>query len=306
MTKACLIIPYYGKWPPYLNIFLKGCENNKWLDVIFFTDIKDTPLHPNNVYFVDYSLKQLENKVSQILNIQNFVLPNAYKLCDLRPLYGQIFKEEIKGYQYWAFGDCDVLYGNLLKFIKDDFDKNVDLISFNEARISGALTFLKNQDTTNYLYANFPNYIDLIKQPDFKGMDEVCHQWNTTDKLKLPKNCLTYWIAIETEKGAISSSFKNRIIEELKSNDLIKYGNANVSYNRKEIAFFHYVCNKDKPIFSFPNWRDIPGTFYINETGFYKNKASAYFLRLFKKHPILFLYYLRKLPKWIYKKLSRG
>ena len=144
MKQACLIIPYYGKWPKYLPIYLESCKNNNWLDVLFFTDIKPTFSYPSNVKFIDFPLSELENRVTQLTGITNYTLPNAYKLCDLRPLYGKIFQEYIKNYQYWAFGDCDLIYGNLLKFIQEDLERNIDIISFNEPRISGSLTLLKN------------------------------------------------------------------------------------------------------------------------------------------------------------------
>ena len=37
--KVVVIVAYYGNWPKdYLNLFLKGLENNMMIDYLFITD----------------------------------------------------------------------------------------------------------------------------------------------------------------------------------------------------------------------------------------------------------------------------
>jgi hypothetical protein len=40
-------------------------------------------------------------------------LSNPYKLCDYKPLYARIFSELVAPYDYWGWGDLDVLYGDI-------------------------------------------------------------------------------------------------------------------------------------------------------------------------------------------------
>lgn len=303
MREACLIIPYYGKWPIYIQHYLTSCGHNPWLNILFITDLEAVLHSPPNVSYINKSFKQVVAKAAEILKLDNLKLANTYKLCDLRPLYAEIFKEEIKEYEYWGFGDCDLIYGNISKFIYDDFEKNIDVISFNEQRNSGSLLLLKNTKKINELYLKFENYIELLKLDKYKGVDEVCHQWHETNKLNLPKDCLTYWIAHETENGNITSSYKNRIVEKVENTDLINYDDGKITFNGKEIAYFHFVFNKDQPIFNFPNWEDTPKTFFINEVGFFKSQEIAKTVRLIKKYPLLSIYYLKKLPSYTYRKL---
>lgn len=306
MKKACLIIPYYGKWPIYIQHYLTGCKLNPWLNILFITDLDPVSNSPTNVSYINRSFKQIEAKAAEVLSLDKLQIVNAYKLCDLRPLYAEIFKEEIVEYEYWGFGDCDLIYGNMLKFISDDFDKSIDVISFNEQRNSGSFLLLKNTKKINELYLNLENYVELLKDDKSKCIDEVCYQWDETNKLNLSKSCLTYWIAHETENKSITSSYKNRIVEKVENADLIKYDNGQITFNGKEIAYFHFVFNKDQPIFSFPDWKITPKTFFVNEVGFFKSQKIAGNVRLIQKYLLLSMYYLKKLPGYTYRKLSNA
>ena len=51
--------------------------------------------------------------MSDTLGINFTQKHKAYKLCGCKPFYGVIHKEELRGYDYWGFGDIDLIYGDL-------------------------------------------------------------------------------------------------------------------------------------------------------------------------------------------------
>jgi hypothetical protein len=67
-----------------------------------------------------------------------------YKLCDYRPAYGFLFSEYIAGYDYWGHCDCDVVWGDLWKYLEKPLEEGYDKV-FNY----GHLTLYKNTELIN-------------------------------------------------------------------------------------------------------------------------------------------------------------
>lgn len=68
-------------------------------------------------------------------------LHNPYKFCDLKPCYGVIFADRLKEYDYWAFGDIDLIYGNIRRFFTNEIlDRYTYISGF------GHLTLVRNTD----------------------------------------------------------------------------------------------------------------------------------------------------------------
>jgi hypothetical protein len=40
-------------------------------------------------------------------------LEHPYKLCDFRPAFGEVFQEELTGYDFWGHSDLDVIFGRI-------------------------------------------------------------------------------------------------------------------------------------------------------------------------------------------------
>jgi len=111
MAKLALVLPYYGTLPNYFNFYLKSLEPMNF-DVLFFSDlvIADCPL---NFKATRLSIEELASLAAQKLGTEA-CLRNGRRLCDFKPMYGHIFEDYLKEYDYWAFGDCDLVYGRAL------------------------------------------------------------------------------------------------------------------------------------------------------------------------------------------------
>ena len=49
MKKCIIILPYFGKFNNYFNLFLKSCEKNPDFSWLIFTDDKSKYNYPENV-----------------------------------------------------------------------------------------------------------------------------------------------------------------------------------------------------------------------------------------------------------------
>lgn len=126
MYSIVLIIPYFGHFRKDNAFWLKSVEKNPTVNFLILTD-QTLPIVPPNVKVVHMSFKDCVNLLQNKLDCDISAL-HPYKLCDLKPAYGYLFQEYIKGYDFWGHCDTDLIFGNIRHFITDDILKNKDRI----------------------------------------------------------------------------------------------------------------------------------------------------------------------------------
>ncbi len=116
MKSVIIMIDYFGgRWPQWFPLFLESCRHNPTITWLLHSDCpKDTPL-PDNVHIRTISYADYCERVSHKLNI-SFQPAQYHKLCDLKPMLGYLHREQIRGYDYYGYGDLDVLWGNIRRF----------------------------------------------------------------------------------------------------------------------------------------------------------------------------------------------
>lgn len=56
---------------------------------------------------------------------------NAYYMVEFKPALGWIFREYLKEYSHWAFGDLDVFFGDLTKgWLESSEMRDYDVITY--------------------------------------------------------------------------------------------------------------------------------------------------------------------------------
>ncbi len=170
MKKIILLIPYFGNWPQWFPFYLESCRWNTTIDWLFFTDCQIPENTPNNVRFISMSFPEYIQLVSERLGI-NFQPKSSYKICDLRPAFGIIHQEYLKGYDYFGFGDIDVIYGNLRAFYTDDVLVHNTLSSHSD-RVSGHLFLMKNNEGLINAFRQIPNWQQLMSKQEYICLDE--------------------------------------------------------------------------------------------------------------------------------------
>lgn len=142
MKSIAIIIPYFGQWPRWSELFFDSCRCNKDIDFYFFTDC-GIPVTAPNLYFEEVSFKDYCNKISNILHI-DFHPQKTRKLCDVKPFYGYIHRDLLEKYDFWGYGDCDLVWGDIRAFYSNDLLLQYDVLSTHADRLSGHLTLIRN------------------------------------------------------------------------------------------------------------------------------------------------------------------
>lgn len=171
MTTICFLIPYFGKWPSWMPFFLESCRYNENIDWKFYTDCGTPGNLPPNVNITPMTFKSYCELASKRLGF-SFAPEKSYKLCDLKPAFGLIHEEEIKEYDFWAFGDIDVIYGNLRAYFTEDRLKRYDLLATHERRVSGHLTLIRNTELMRKAFMSAPRWKERISDINHNAFDE--------------------------------------------------------------------------------------------------------------------------------------
>jgi hypothetical protein len=142
MKSVLIIIDYFGTWPLWFDMFLKTCELNPTIHWLLHTDCPVPPEAPKNVRFAALSREDYERRVGAVLGVR-FSPRSMYSICNLRPAFGELYAQEIRDYDYFGWGDIDVLYGNIRNFYNDHVLTH-NVICSSAQTCTGHLTLLRN------------------------------------------------------------------------------------------------------------------------------------------------------------------
>ena len=168
--KIALVIPYFGRFNNYFELFLKSCSKNPTVTWFIFTDDKSQYDYPPNIIVNYMSFNELSDKIQSLYDFE-VLLNTPYDLCNFKVAYGEIFKEYLKEYDYWGYCDNDVIFGDIRKFITDNI-----LEKYNKILIRGHFTLFKNSNYINSLYRNTidgeERYKTVFSEPGAHHFDE--------------------------------------------------------------------------------------------------------------------------------------
>lgn len=172
MKSICYVIPYFGTLPGKgFQLWLKGCAANPTVNFIIFTDDKTEYDYPNNVKVYYCTFSEIRERFQKHYDFP-IVLDRGWKLCDYKIAYGEIFAEELKGYDFWGNCDIDLLFGDIRKFYNDEILDKYEKIGF-----LAHSTLYKNTPEVNRRYREIIpgklNYITAFSESEGHAFDEV-------------------------------------------------------------------------------------------------------------------------------------
>lgn len=170
LKRIVIFIDYFGVWPKWFPAFLASCRYNATINWIIRTDCKIPPSPPVNVKFIQVSYRDYVHYVSSKLGI-NFNPAESYKLCDLRPTYGDLYYDDMAGFDFFGFGDLDVIYGDIRRFYNDEVLEH-DVISTHVGMLSGHLSLFRNIRPLRKAYLKIPDWRTYLECPHSTRFDE--------------------------------------------------------------------------------------------------------------------------------------
>lgn len=146
MKSIVYIVPYFGKFPKSFQFWLMSCGTNPTIKWLIFTDDHTEYNYPENVKVTYCTFDSVKERIQNHFDFA-VCLDKPYKLCDFRPAYGEIFADELKGYDFWGHCDIDMVFGDIRQFITDDI-----LDEYDKIGNQGHSTLYRNTPEVNARY----------------------------------------------------------------------------------------------------------------------------------------------------------
>ena len=170
-NKIALILPYFGKWPDWVNLLFESIRRNDTIDFLIYTDCDYSKFQNPNIKFTSISFEDYCGLIREKLQV-SFSPSGPYKLCDMKPFYGFIHEKEISTYDFYGYFDSDLIFGDIRSFYSDNLLDQFDLISTHEVRISGHFALFRNNKENRTKFLKIYNWEEEVAKPDFVGIDE--------------------------------------------------------------------------------------------------------------------------------------
>lgn len=166
-NRVVLIIPYFGRIPDYFELWLRSAEANPDFTFFLYTDLPFPVREDSNVKIKHITFAQIKQLIRQKCGADSIV-GDPYKLCDYKPAFGELFAEDIEGFDFWGFCDVDVILGNLKHYLPDEhLDRHDKLYSH------GHFCLMRNNGKMNSLYRKvYPGVVDFEYT---RRTNYVCH-----------------------------------------------------------------------------------------------------------------------------------
>ena len=242
MKSIVLIFPYFGTLPIQYEMWRASALQNPSVDFMFFTDADVEPAKNIIVHKMQFSDFQ---RIAQKAFDFPIVLDRPYKLCEYKQAYGYILKDYIKDYDFWGFGDLDLVYGDIRAFITEEVLLHKFLLGW------GHLTLLHNDEDTNSYFMKridgYQDYKDAFTTSSITFFDEYDHR-GCSDKWRdcRPEDC---WLEepfdnVSKPKQSYHFCSLNRgweqVVFEHINNKLYMVRYNNGTWEKKETLYAHF------------------------------------------------------------------
>ena len=274
--KKILILPYFGEFNSYFDLWINSCRYNKDISWLIITDNKINQELPNNIKVINKTFEDLKKYIQKKFEFE-INLSTPYKLCDYKAYYGYIFEEYIKGYDFWGYCDCDLIFGQISKFLDESIFEEYDKILR-----TGHLSFIRNNREINTNFFKYDTYKIVLTSPVIYGYDESIDGYHKGFAGELIDSGYKFY---DNSSDIADVDFRNypfRIISDCKGTNLFTFENGKTYriYNengemlKKEVMYIHFQKRKMRNSVdgNIDKYIIYPNQFYIYNESFIKNK----------------------------------
>lgn len=173
MKKVFIRTYFGGKFPPWMGKYVENCNGLRDYAFYIFTDAPCTS--EGNVRMFPLTAPQFCYKVLATTgaHLDFSGIKDWRKANDFRPALGLIFADYIEGFDFWGHTDFDCVYGNLDKWLTDEFLGDLDIFSNDPyPSLCGPFTLYRNTERVNTLFKQHPAWMRVFQESKEHGFEE--------------------------------------------------------------------------------------------------------------------------------------
>ena len=273
MKKIAIIIPYFGSFPTSFDLWVNSASYNKDIDFFLFTNQK-VKIAYNNIHIYYMTLNDFSMLARNKLKINSINLSNPYKCCDFKPVYGLIFEDYVKSYDFWGHCDMDMIFGDLKKYFTDSV-----LEKYDKILPLGHLSIYRNNKEVNDRYkcegSSLPDFKTIFTSEknyafdEFKGIMKI-YDYNNFPFYKkrvfadIPSKYKRFKLALK------DINYQNQIFYWENGHVFRSFENSG-KIETEEFAYIHFQKRKNMK----KNFNQIPNAYFIANQGFIEKKGPV-------------------------------
>lgn len=199
-SEFAFLIPFIGKWPSFINLFLESCNKNKNVNFLLCSPEAPSRKMPINTFHIKMEGTEILERIEKTIKIP-LSRSATHKISDLKPFYGLAFQDHLKKYTFWGYCDVDIILGETSKVLNHELINQYDIFSACSWQIVGHFCVLRNRKDINHLGFEIPELEKLAKSPAAEHIDEYLF----SDVLK--KHPEIRWLKPESLEKEIEKPF---------------------------------------------------------------------------------------------------
>ena len=138
-----------------------------------YADFDALPGSPPNVTFKRIDLDEFNRRATDAARTPIHIEPSTLrKICDFKPLYGLMFADDLRGFEFWGASDLDVIWGDIRGWITDKLLDDYNVISSRQRKVSGHFTLFRNTEEHNRTFEIIPDVAAKLREPLCLRIDE--------------------------------------------------------------------------------------------------------------------------------------
>lgn len=159
MIKKLLICPWFGELPEWFD---KYQENIKALKAMGYD------------FLITHDLADFNRRCRDKLGFESPIVPGTGKVHDYRCALGELYQSELwyGKYDFWGHVDFDCVFGQVDKWVTDEFLKKLDIHSNHDTYICGPWTLYRNTPEVNGLFRQHPQWKEIMQHSESTGWVE--------------------------------------------------------------------------------------------------------------------------------------
>lgn len=122
-------------------------------------------------FLLDHNIDSIPKRISS-LGVKCPPLEGR-KLCDYRPALGEMYADELAGFDFWGHTDLDCVYGPVWDYVTDELLDGCDVFSNDEApNVCGPFSLYRTA-TASHVFRQHPRWQAVFEDPSHYAFDET-------------------------------------------------------------------------------------------------------------------------------------
>lgn len=237
--RVAIIVTFLGPAPFWMSAFLQSCRRNPDVQWLIYCDFPEPPATPENVAFLPLDLREFNERASDATRTAIAITPASMrKMCDLKPAYGLMFADALRPFEWWAYSDLDIIWGDLGRFVSAEMLDHYNIISSRQRKIGGHLALFRNTDAVNRTFEQIPNIAGELAEPTCRRIDENLFTFYLRDLIarsSFKARPRVYW----EQEMTISAQYQKALLDGELRNLEWRDGRA-FDADGRECAYLHF------------------------------------------------------------------